>query len=109
MLIYILKLGALILNEKNFIKKSIEHNDKWQKKLHDHINKIGLEAYKTYANFILVKVNKSKFNKPKILSELNKNKILVRDLKNNGLDDFFRVSIGTDKEMIFFLKNFLIL
>jgi histidinol-phosphate aminotransferase len=103
--LYSQALGALILNEKNFIKKSIQHNDKWQKKLHDHINKIGLEAYKTYANFILVKVNKSKFNKPKILSELNKNKILVRDLKNNGLDDFFRVSIGTDKEMIFFLKK----
>ena len=36
--------------------KSINHNNKWQKKLPHLINSLGLKAYETYANFILVEV-----------------------------------------------------
>ena len=31
------EVGAMILKEKNFLIKSINHNDKWQKKLPDDI------------------------------------------------------------------------
>ena len=58
-------LGAMILKEKKFLMKSINHNNKWQKKLPHSINSLGLKAYKTYANFILVEVkeqNKKKKN-----------------------------------------------
>ncbi len=96
-------IGAMILKEKKFLIKSINHNKKWQKKLPLLINSLGLKAYETFANFILVEV-KDKNKKDKIISELFKKKILIRDLSNYGLKKFFRVSIGTDSEMNIFIK-----
>ena len=96
--------GALILKEKKFLVKSISHNKKWQKKLPLLINSLGLKAYETFANFILVEV-KGQNQKVKIISQLLKKKIIIRDLNNYGLKNFFRVSIGTDSEMNIFIKT----
>ena len=68
------------------------------------INSLGLEGYKTFANFILIKVKEKTFSKNKIISNLLKNKIIVRDLESYGLNNFFRVSIGTNHEMNKFMK-----
>jgi len=97
-------IGTSILKEKAFLKKSIIHNDKWRKVLPEKINKLGLQSYETFGNFILIKVDKNKFSKSKILSFLKKKKIIVRNLENYGLKDFFRVSIGSTSD----LKKFLI-
>ena len=96
-------LGAMILKEKKFIMKSINHNIKWQKKLPLIINSLGLKGYKTFANFILVEV-REKNKKKKIISELLKKGIIIRDLDSYGLKKFFRVSIGTDSEMNIFTE-----
>ena len=93
----------MILKEKKFLIKSINHNDKWQKKLPPIINSLGLKAYKTFANFILVEVREQN-KKKKIISELLKKKIIIRDLDSYGLKKFFRVSIGTDSEMNIFTE-----
>ena len=95
--------GALILKEKKFLMKSINHNKKWQKKLPVMINSLGLKSYDTYANFILVEVREQN-KKKKIISELLKKRIIIRDLDNYGLKKFFRVSIGTNSEMNVFIK-----
>ena len=98
------EIGAQILNEKKFLKNSIEHNEKWQKFLPKKIKSFGLEAFETFTNFVLVKVEKKRFNKSKIIQGLNKNNIFVRELFNYNLPDYFRVSIGTESEMKKFLK-----
>ena len=97
-------MGSLILRDKRFLKKSIDHNLKWQKKLPRIINEIGLQAFETYTNFVLVKVNKRKFDKKKIIEGLQKKRIIVRELNNYGLIDYFRVSIGTNEELNYFIK-----
>ncbi len=98
------KIGSLILKEKKFINKSVKHNLKWQKKLPTFVNSIGLEGYGTFANFILIKINNVKLSKRRILSDLQKKKIIVRDLENYGLKSFLRVSIGTNSEMNVFME-----
>ena len=52
----------------------------------------------------MIKVDKKKFNKKIILKKLLKNKILIRDLDSYGLNEFIRVSIGTDEQMIKFMS-----
>ena len=52
-------------------------------------------------------LSKQKIQKPnkiEILSKLLKNKIIVRDLENYGLNNYFRVSIGTNSQMNLFMK-----
>ena len=68
------------------------------------INSIGLKSYNTYANFILVEVREQN-KKKKIISELLKKRIIIRDLDNYGLKHFFRVSIGTDSQMNVFRRS----
>ncbi len=103
--IFAQKVGSLILNEKKFLDKSIKHNDRWKKSLPKIINSLGLESYETFANFVLVKVDKKKYSKTRILNHLRKNKIIVRNLDNYGLKDFFRVSIGSSNNLKKFLKE----
>ncbi len=98
-------IGRFILEEKDFLSKSIKHNDRWRTILPEQINNIGLESYKTFANFILVRVNPKRFSKPSILSYLKKKNIIVRDLNNYGLLDYFRVSIGENKSLKKFLNE----
>ena len=86
------------------MKKSVAHNNLWQKKLTKFINSLGLDAKITYANFVLIKIDKKKFNKSVILKLLLKNKILIRDLTSYGLDEFIRVSVGSSKQMNKFLQ-----
>ena len=93
------KIGAEVLKEKKFLLKSVKHNLKWQKKLPSLINEMGLEAISTFANFIIVRVDKTKFSKKLILNELVKKNILIRDLTNYGLRDYIRISIGTDWQL----------
>ena len=85
--------------KKKFLEKSIIHNNIWQEKLPKFVNSLGLEAKKTFANFILIRIDKKKFKKQIILKKFLNNKILIRDLKSYGLDEFIRVSIGTNQQM----------
>ena len=98
-------IGTLILREKEFLKKSIIHNDKWRKILPTEIKKIGLESFESFANFVLIRVNEKQYSKKKILSFLKRKKILVRDLTNYGMKQFFRVSIGSNSDLKKFLRE----
>ena len=98
-------IGTLILREKEFLRKSIIHNDKWRKILPTEIKKIGLESFESFANFVLIRVNEKQYSKKKILSFLKRKKILVRDLTNYGMKQFFRVSIGSNSDLKKFLRE----
>ena len=53
-------IGSLILKDDVFLKKSIEHNKKWQKYLPKKINEFGLKAKTSPTNFELFEVDKKK-------------------------------------------------
>ena len=67
-------IGTLILKEKEFLRKSIIHNDKWRKILPTEIKKIGLESYESFANFVLIKVNEKKLLESKNFKFFKKKK-----------------------------------
>jgi histidinol-phosphate aminotransferase len=98
-------IGSLILKEDNFLKKSIRHNLVWKKKLSVFVNSLGLETYKTYANFVLIRIDKAKLKKKTIIKKLIEKDIIIRDLENYDLPEFIRVSIGTSLEMEKFMKT----
>tara|TARA_B100000900_G_scaffold329269_1_gene289686 strand:+ start:104 stop:1201 length:1098 start_codon:yes stop_codon:yes gene_type:complete len=98
-------IGSLILKEKDFLIKSIMHNERWRKSLPMKVNELGLESYETFANFILIKVNPLKYSKKEIINYLKNKNILVRDLQNYKLNNYFRVSIGSTVNLNKFLKE----
>ena len=98
-----------LLGDKSFIKRSLIHNEIWKKKITSELTKLGFTVCDSNANFVLVKSNMKKLSSTKIVKELVKKNIFVRGLKNYGLKDFFRVSIGSASELEFFIKNLKVL
>lgn len=97
--------ASLILKDKNFLNKSISHNTKWKKWLIDQINGVGLKAFDSFTNFILVKNQLQKISTKEIISGLKKKRVYVRDLDNYGLKNYFRISIGKESELRKLMKD----
>ena len=78
-----------------------------EKILPTEIKKIGLESFESFANFVLIRVNEKQYSK-KNFKFSKKEKILVRDLTNYGMKQFFRVSIGSNSDLKIFkgIKKF---
>ena len=97
--------AAKILHNRKFIQKSIDHNFTWRNWLQKELERLNLRTYNSFGNFLLVKNNSDYISTEKIVSELKKNNILVRFLKNYGLNNFFRVSIGLEVELKIFIRK----
>lgn len=93
------KAGSLILRDKAFIKKSINHNNKWKAWTINNINKLGLVVLPSYTNFVLVKIKNNNFSAEDISSKLERMGIKIRYLKNYNLKDYIRISIGLEKDL----------
>ncbi len=104
---YAQEVALNILKDKNFLKKSIEHNLKWKKWLTHEFGKIGFKVIPGVANFILVKLDKND-HASKLADYLEKSNIYVRKLKNYKLDKCLRISIGSEKDLkklVFYVKK----
>ncbi len=91
--------GAMMLKDKNFLKKSIEYNQKWKIWLTNEIKLLGFETQQSFANFILVKCNLKKISAELIVASLKKKKIFIRHMQNYGLKNYFRISIGKSNDL----------
>jgi histidinol-phosphate aminotransferase len=89
--------GIAALGDQRFIAKSRLHNNKWLKIMREAIDDMGLKAYDSVANFILVE-----FTKAKAASDcdefLRHKGIIVRDVTSYGLRNHLRITIGTETE-----------
>ena len=97
--------ASLILKDKRFLKKSISHNFKWRAWLIEQINGLGLKAFESFTNFILIKNKLQKISAKKIVLELKKKGVYVRDLDNYDLKNYFRISIGKENELRKLIKE----
>ncbi len=91
--------GAMMLKDKNFLKKSIEYNQKWKIWLTNEIKLLGFETQQSFANFILVKCNLKKISAELIVASLKKKKIFIRHMQSYGLKNYFRISIGKSNDL----------
>jgi len=95
-----------LLQDKNFINKTIELIKKEREFLFNNLNQISyLQPYPSFANFILVKLNG--VNSTALTNTLGKQGILIRDCKDfTFLDDsFIRVAVKTGVENLKLIKE----
>ena len=97
-------IGKNILDDKDFIKRSIAHNIFWNKWLSDEFKKLGFIVIESVANFILIKLKNSK-QANLLADELEKKNIFIRKLNSYKLDSYLRISIGLEKDLKALLKN----
>ncbi len=89
------KAGKVALNDKEFLQKSIEINEKGKKYLYNEFERMGLEYIPTSANFILVNIEASS---NKVFQKMLEKGVIVRSGKPLGYPGHLRVTIGLPEQ-----------
>lgn len=87
--------GIAALADKKFLKKTRQIILDGKNYLYDCLKKIGLAYVPSVANFILIDVGKDGIG---VFREMLKKGIIVRDMKQYGLKNYIRVTVGTKRE-----------
>ncbi|MDD4953437.1 MAG: histidinol-phosphate transaminase [Candidatus Omnitrophica bacterium] len=83
------------LDDKEFLKKTRSTILEGKNYIYDVLKKIGLAYVPSVANFILIDVGKDGTD---VFRAMLKYGVIVRDMRQYGMKNFIRVTIGTKKE-----------
>lgn len=104
------KAGCAAILDDEWIKKNVEHNEKWSKIIFEKISSKNIITNDPVANFFLLNFDNAKLNSEQAFNIFINNKILLRKMNTYGIKNSLRVTIGTDEENKTFLdildKNF---
>lgn len=90
--------GEYVLDDKNYLKKSIDHNIFWKNWLSKEFKNLGFYVINGEANFILVILKNTK--QATILADyLEKDNIYIRKLDAYNLANCIRITIGLEKDL----------
>ncbi|MFA5276760.1 MAG: histidinol-phosphate transaminase, partial [Candidatus Omnitrophota bacterium] len=89
------------LDDKAFLKKTRKLILEGKDYLYDNLKKLGLAYVPTVANFILIDTGSDGVE---MFNKMLKFGVIVRDMKQYGLKNYIRVTIGTKKENERFVK-----
>ena len=104
------KAGCAAISDDEWVKKNVEHNEKWSKIIFEKISSKNIITNDPVANFFLLNFDNAKLNSEQAFDIFINNKILLRKMNTYGIKNSLRVTIGTDEENKTFLdildKNF---
>ena len=97
--------AAESLKDKNFLKKSIDHNFYWANKIKYSLEKFNIKSNIVSGNFLLLNFNKCKMTARLIERKLMLKKILLRETRSYGIKNCLRFTIGDSKQNKLFLNS----
>ena len=89
------------LDDKKFLSKTKKTILEGKSYLYESLKKLGIAYVPSVANFILIDVARDSLE---VFKEMLKYGVIVRDMKQYGLKNFIRVTIGTKKENERFIR-----
>ena len=92
-----MKLGVEAVKDEEYFRECIDKIICTRKRTYDELSKIGFTVYESSANFLFVKPKG--ITAKKLYEELKKKNILVRYFDKPRINEFLRITIGTDEEM----------
>ena len=92
------------LKDNKFIKKSVKHNLYWSKKIKKIFEEFNIYSNKISANFLLLNFNHCKLSANAFEKKLEKEGIILREMKTYGIDNHLRLTIGNIAENKLLLK-----
>ena len=93
--------GIAALEDKKFLQKTRGLTLKGKDFIYQQLSKMGLRYVPSVANFILVDVGR---DSQKVFKKMLKLGVIIRDMRQYGLVNFIRVTIGTQTENQRFLR-----
>lgn len=95
------KAAVAALGDEKFLRKTREVILEGKNYLYDVLSKQGIAYVPSVANFILIDTGRDGVA---VFRDMLKHGVIVRDMKQYGLKNFIRVTIGTKKENEKFIK-----
>ena len=92
------------LKDKKFVAKSVKHNLYWAKKLQSFFESKKIKTNKCSANFFLLNFDTCKFSANYVYKNLENNGIILRRMENYKMKNKLRVTVGTTKENLRFMR-----
>ena len=93
-----LELGALAVADRQYFETTCKKVIETRERSKTELKKLGFSFPDSYTNFIFAKYD-GDMDRDTIASELRKRKIVVRCFNGDRVNDYMRISIGTDEEM----------
>ena len=93
--------GVAALEDKEFLKKTRRLTLEGKDFIYQELSRIGLGYVPSVTNFILIDVGR---DSQEVFKSMLKFGVIVRDMRQYGLTNFIRVTIGTQKENQKFLR-----
>ena len=100
---YAQQIGNLVLDDKNFLKKSIEHNYYWTNWLSKEFKKLEIKVIPSVANFVTI-ILKNPYYATMFAEYLEKKNIFVRKLNAYKMNNCIRITVGTESQNKILIK-----
>lgn len=103
-----IKCGVASVNDDSYFKSIVSKIIDTREKTKAQLTKLGFEFLDSSANFIFAK--HSKISGEELFNALKENKIFVRHFNSHRINDYLRITIGTEDEMeklISFLSSYI--
>ncbi len=97
--------ASAALTDETWLKKEINHVNKWSKKMFEVFSNLKIETNKSSANFLLINFSKLNMSSKKVFNDLAKFGILLRKTDIYKIKNSLRVTIGKSKENIKFISK----
>ncbi len=100
--------AATALSDTRWLRKELNHINKWRNILFKNFKKMKIDTNKGNANFLLINFDKAKISSKKVFRTLAKSGILIRNMDAYKIKNSLRVTIGTaseNKEFILKLRR----
>jgi len=89
--------GIEALKDNEWMKKAIEHNTLWSKKIFSVLKEYKIQTNEPTTNFFLMNFNETKVNSEEAFEKLANDCLLLRKMKQYKIPNALRLTIG-DKE-----------
>tara|TARA_B100002051_G_scaffold233347_1_gene232519 strand:- start:1135 stop:2217 length:1083 start_codon:yes stop_codon:yes gene_type:complete len=86
------------VQDTNWLKKAIKHNNFWAEKMFDVLNEIGIATNRTNVNFFLLNFDFVNVSASQAFNKLANSGILVRQMDVYNIKNSLRVTIGNSSE-----------
>ena len=93
-----LKAASAALKDIKWLKKEVNHINKWRRIMFDNFKKMKIETNKGNTNFLLINLDRVKINSKNLFQRLAKYGILIRKMNIYKIKNSLRVTIGNADE-----------
>ena len=96
--------GIEAIRDNEWIKRAIEHNTLWSKKIFSVLQEYKIQTNEPTANFFLMNFDKTKINSDKVFEKLANNRLLLRKMEQYKIPNALRLTIGNKKSNELFVE-----